>query len=129
MSVAAARDDGGSEVVRLPQRTPFTMVDNPIIRSMTDYVALGLYLDMLSYPAGWRINIRELARTHKQGRQVLTDAMNDLIDKGLVFRVRYQEAGGQWRTRTYVCSSPVTLAELQDVQSQYLQRCLIETSS
>lgn len=127
--MTTTRDEGGSEVVRLPQRTPFTMVDNPIIRAMTDYVALGLYLDMLSYPAGWRINIRELARSHKQGRQVLTDAMNDLIDKGLVFRVRFQEAGGQWRTRTYVCSSPVTFPELQEVQNQYLERCLIETNA
>ena len=79
---------------------------------MTDYVALGLYLDMLSHPSGWRINIRQLAKTHKQGRQVLTDAMNDLIARGLVFRVRFQEASGRWRTRTYVCSTPVTLDEL-----------------
>jgi len=48
----SSAQDGGSEVVQLPQRTPFTMVDNPIIRSMTDYVALGLYLDMLSHPSG-----------------------------------------------------------------------------
>lgn len=128
MSTAAARDDGGSEVVRLPQRTPFTMVDNPIIRGMTDYVALGLYLDMLSHPSGWRINIRQLAKTHKQGRQVLTDAMNDLIARGLVFRVRLQEASGRWSTRTYVCSSPVTLDELRDVRRQYNHRCVFETS-
>jgi hypothetical protein len=129
MSTAAAREDGGSEVVRLPQRTPFTMVDNPIIRGMTDYVALGLYLDMLSHPSGWRINIRQLAKTHKQGRQVLTDAMNDLIARGLVFRVRLQEASGRWSTRTYVCSSPVTLDELRDVRRQYNHRCVFETSS
>lgn len=126
MSVAA-RDDGGSEVVRLPQRTPFTMVDNPIIRGMSDYVALGLYLDMLSHPSGWRINIRQLAKTHKQGRQVLTDAMNDLIARGLVFRLRSQEASGRWSTRTYVCSSPVTLEELDEVRRQY-HRCVIETT-
>lgn len=128
MSVAAGRDDGGSELVRLPQRTPFTMVDNPIIRGMTDYVALGLYLDMLSHPSGWRINIRQLAKTHKQGRQVLTDAMNDLIARGLVFRVRLQEASGRWSTRTYVCSSPVTLEELRGVRRQYNHRCVFETS-
>ena len=41
----------GSEVVRLEQRTPFTMVDSPIIRAIDDYVALGLYVDMLSLAA------------------------------------------------------------------------------
>ena len=127
--MTAAQEDGGSEVVRLPQRTPFTMVDNPIIRAMSDYVALGLYLDMLSHPSGWRINIRDLAKTHKQGRQVLTDAMNDLIDRGLVFRVRFQESTGRWRTRTYVCSSPVSLGELRDIKEQYRGRCTIETST
>jgi len=53
--------------------------------------------------------------------------MNDLIGRGLVFRLRYQEPTGRWRTRTYVCSSPVTLAELRDIQTQY-SRCMIETS-
>lgn len=119
--------EGGSEVVRLPQRTPFTMVDNPIIRAMDDYVALGMYVDMLSYPPGWRLNMRELARTRKQGRAVLTAAMNELISRGLVFRIRYQQPSGQWATRTYVCSTPVTLAELQELQRQY-RRCIIETT-
>ncbi len=119
----------GSEVVRLEQRTPFTMVDNPIIRALDDYVALGLYVDMLSWPPGWRINLRELSRTHRQGRTVLTAAMNELIERGLVFRVRYQQAGGQWMTRTYVCASPVTVDELLNVRSHYLGRCRIETSA
>ena len=119
----------GSEVVRLEQRTPFTMVDNPIIRAIDDYVALGLYVDMLSWPPGWRINLRELSRTHRQGRTVLTTAMNELMERGLVFRVRYQQAGGQWMTRTYVCSTPVTLSELLDLRRQFLGRCRIETST
>lgn len=119
----------GSEVVRLDQRVPFTMVDNPIIRALDDYVALGLYVDMLSWPPGWRINLRELSRSHKQGRQVLTSAMNDLIERGLVFRVRYQQGGGLWMTRTYVCARAVTEAELLEVRTQYLGRCRIETSS
>lgn len=127
VSTRAEGADGGSEVVRLRQRTPFTMVDNPIIRQITDYVALGLYLDMLSYPPGWRLNLRELARTHKQGRTVLAAAVNDLIERGLVFRIRYQHAGGQWATRTYVCARPVTLEELEDVRHQYAGRCRIET--
>ena len=119
----------GSEVVRLEQRTPFTMIDNPIIRALDDYVALGLYVDMLSWPPGWRLNLREMTRTHRQGRTVLTAAMNELIERGLVFRVRYQGPGGQWMTRTYVCAAPVTLDELLDVRRQYADRCKIETST
>ena len=119
----------GSEVVRLAQRTPFTMVDNPTIRALDDYVALGLYVDMLSWPPGWRINLREMSRTHKQGRTVLTAAMNDLIERRLVFRVRFQQAGGQWMTRTYVCANPVTADELADIRTQFLGRCRIETST
>ncbi len=121
-------DDGGSEVVRLDQRVPFTMVDNPVIRALPDYVALGLYVDMLSWPPGWRINLREMARTHKQGRTVLTAAMNELISRGLVFRVRYQQPSGQWMTRTYVCARPVTASELDAVRGQYRGRCSIETT-
>ena len=68
----------GSEVVRLEQRTPFTMIDNPIIRALDDYVALGLYVDMLSWPPGWRLNLREMTRTHRQGRTVLTAASLEL---------------------------------------------------
>lgn len=119
----------GSEVVRLAQRTPFTMVDNPTIRALDDYVALGLYVDMLSWPPGWRINLREMSRSHKQGRTVLTAAMNDLIERRLVFRVRFQQAGGQWMTRTYVCANPVTADELADIRTQFLGRCRIETST
>ncbi len=94
MVTAAASE--GSEVVRLPQRTPFTMIDNPIIRAMDDYVSLGLYLDLMSRPPGWRINLRDLARSHKQGRIVLAAAMTDLIARGLVFRCgsRTVRAGG-----------------------------------
>lgn len=122
-------EDTGSEVVRLEQRTPFTMVDNPIIRSLDDYVALGLYVDMLSRPPGWRINLREIAKHHKQGRSVLSGAMNTLIERGLVFRVRYQHSTGLWATRTYVCTSPVTFDELQAVHQRYRGRCRIETST
>lgn len=125
MSTAASE---GSEVVRLPQRTPFTMIDNPIIRSMDDYVSLGLYLDLMSRPPGWRINLRDLARSHKQGRIVLAASMTDLISRGLVFRVRFQDSSGRWATRTYVCSTAVTAAELADVRAQF-RRCQIETTA
>lgn len=125
MSTAATE---GSEVVRLPQRTPFTMIDNPIIRSMNDYVSLGLYLDLMSRPPGWRINLRDLARSHKQGRIVLAAAMTDLIGRGLVFRVRFQDGGGRWATRTYVCSTAVSAAELAGIRAQF-HRCQIETTA
>lgn len=125
MTTAASE---GSEVVRLPQRTPFTMIDNPIIRSMNDYVSLGLYLDLMSRPPGWRINLRDLARTHKQGRIVLAAAMTDLIGRGLVFRVRFQDGGGRWATRTYVCSTAVSAAELTGIRAQF-RRCQIETTA
>lgn len=120
--------DDGSELVQFQQRTPFTMIDNPIIRSMDDYVALGLYVDMLSHKSGWKIDLRQLARTHKQGRIVLQSAMNFLISRGLLFRVRYQSTTGTWSTRTYVCSSPVTAVELGHVRSSYTGRCVFQST-
>lgn len=121
-------DAGGSEVVVLQQRVPFTMIDNPIIRESTDYVALGMYVDLMSYPPGRKINLRDIAKVKKQGRTVLTDAMNSLIARRLVFRVRFQETTGQWKTRTYVCARPVTLDELRAVRAEYNGKCSIETT-
>ncbi|HEY5845384.1 MAG TPA: hypothetical protein VIT42_01220 [Microlunatus sp.] len=117
------------ELVQLEQHVPFTMVENSIIQKLGDYVALGLYLDMRSKPPGWRINLANLAKTKKQGRESLTAAMNMLIELGLVFRVKYQRPTGQWATRIYITQRPVTLAELSAVRDSYSGKCTIITTA
>lgn len=117
-----------SEVFTFRQRGNFTIIDNGVIETLGDYVALGLYIEMRSKPEGWKFNIKALARTRKQGRDAISGAMDALIEAGLLVRVRHQIEGGRWARRHVVAEcTALTLEEVLQIQQTFGPTAIVET--
>jgi len=82
-----------------------------------DRRALGLLVEILSYPPGWDINMLLLGKTGREGRDANRAAFQKLTKAGYIVEWRYRESG-RWKTATF---AGVTPAQAQRVSDAWLQ--------
>lgn len=92
-------------------------------------LALGLFAYMAMLRDGEEFSIRQMQRTHKEGRDAWSGALAELLELGLVARVRWADARGQWRTRYYLAQDhPFDPEDITYIREVHGKGCLIECS-
>lgn len=92
-------------------------------------LALGLFAYMAMLRDGEEFSIRQMQRTHKEGRDAWSGALAELLELGLVARVRWADGRGQWRTRYYLAQDHAFDAEdIAYLREVHGMGCLIECS-
>lgn len=92
-------------------------------------LALGLFAYMAMLRDGEEFSIRQMQRTHKEGRDAWSGALAELLELGLVARVRWADGRGQWRTRYYLAQDHAFDAEdIAYIREVHGTGCLIECS-
>ena len=76
--------------------------------------ALGLLVELLSYPSGWDNTADSLSAKGREGREGTRGAMRELESAGYVVQVRYSAGGGLWRTAAFAGSMPDVARKLAD---------------
>lgn len=76
--------------------------------------ALGLLVELLSYPSGWDNTADSLSAKGREGREGTRAAMRELESAGYVVQVRYSAGGGLWRTAAFAGSMPDVARKLAD---------------
>lgn len=74
--------------------------------------ALGLLVELLSYPSGWDSTADSLSAKGREGREATRTAMRELETAGYVVHVRYSPGRGLWRTASFAASTPDCAAAL-----------------
>ena len=75
--------------------------DNPYILLNKEFLmnnklslkAKGLLTYLLSLPDNWKIYVNELTNNHKDGRDSITSAINELIENNYIVRKKIIEKG------------------------------------
>lgn len=92
-------------------------------------LALGLFAYLAMQRDGSEFSLRQMQRTHKEGRDAWSGAMAELIELGLVARIRWRDSAGRWRTRYYLAHDhPFDEADIAEIREVHGQDCLIECS-
>lgn len=92
-------------------------------------LALGLFAHMAMLRDGEEFSIRQMQRTHKEGRDAWSGALAELFELGLVARVRWADGRGQWRTRYYLAQDhPFEQSDIDYIHEVHGRHCLIECS-
>lgn len=78
-----------------------------------DRRALGLLVEVLSYPPGWTLTMDALGETGREGRDANRAAFGKLVVAGYIIEHRYREHG-RWRTATFAGATPVQAQRLAD---------------
>lgn len=88
----------------------FTIVDNALIEdTRMSFRARGLLVYLLSRPAGWRCDHRQLAKLTQEGERAVRTALAEIRICGYSRSVREQDkTTGRWRTDVEVSEKPVT---------------------
>ena len=87
---------------RADRKNSFTVTDNLVINDPSlSFRALGLLIYILSKPDGWRVDSRDLAKTHSEGRDAIRAALNELQDEGYMTQTRVR-VGDKWLIETAV---------------------------
>jgi hypothetical protein len=98
--------------VKIDKPTPsggFSQIPNDTARNMTiSRRALGLLVEILSYPSDKEININAdiLAAKGREGRDATRAAMKELKGAGYVIEIKYQNKDGQWCKQTFASHTP-----------------------
>lgn len=79
-----------------------------------DRRAIGLLVELLSYPSGWDNNADRLAAKGREGRDATRAAMAKLEDAGYVIHLRYRAERGRWLTASFAGSTPGVARSLAD---------------
>lgn len=73
--------------------------------------ARGVLAELLSRPAGWRVDARELSQGEDvEGREAVRSALNELEKVGYLRRRKFKDKG-RWKTEAVVYSTPHSAQE------------------
>lgn len=78
-----------------------------------DRRALGLLVEVLSYPPGWNLTMDALGETGREGRDANRAAFGKLVAAGYIIEHRYRERG-RWKTATFGGVTPEQAQRLAD---------------
>ena len=97
----------------VPENSGWTPIPNETARDKRiSRRALGLLVELLSYPSGWDSTADSLSAKGREGREATRTAMRELETAGYVVHVRYSPGRGLWRTASFAASTPDCAASL-----------------
>ena len=98
-----------------PPPNRFAAIDNDTVDDIDCMVTKGLLLTLIRQKPGEDMTVEKLAKTHKQGRQALEAAMRNLVQRGLVVKLKIQSAETNWwRTEFTVSDRPISVMFVQE---------------
>lgn len=116
--VERARDFGSRPVISkapVPEGEGWTPLPHSTARNtQLSYKALGLLMELLSRPPGWETSIDKMHSInkatggHREGRDSMRQAMQELEREGYVTRDRVRQADGSFETVVTARNAPVT---------------------
>ena len=98
------------------------------------YKALGLLMELLSYPPGWETSIDKMHSInkakggHREGRDSMRQAMQELEREGYVTRHRKQQDGGKFETVVTAHNMPVPIDRRTGYQASVDQASVDQSS-
>ena len=99
----------------VPEGQGWTPLPHTTARNLQlSYKALGLLMELLSYPPGWETNIDKMNSInkskggHREGRDSMRQAMQELEREGYVTRQRVRQPDGSFETTVTVHNQAVT---------------------
>lgn len=91
---------------RRPERD-FVIISNAVLRdSRLSYRARGVLACLLSYPEGYEIDSKRLAREGKEGRDAVRTSFRELEALGYMRRQNWQDEKGLWRSKATIFDEP-----------------------
>jgi hypothetical protein len=103
----------------------FAAVDNTAVDTLTSFTAKGLLTHYIRARPGERMDIRTMALEHREGREAIALAQQELMRHGYLVRFRIQLGAGAkqaraytWRTKFVVDSLPLTPEDVADLIRQ-----------
>lgn len=96
-------------ILKIEKRTtPYVQIDKTVADDLAiSFKAKGLMLYLLSRPDSWKIYISQLAKVSTDGRESVTSAINELIERGYILRTRLTKSDGTFDGYDYrVFESP-----------------------
>lgn len=104
-------------ITKAPRPRGWTTVPNAALEDeRLSYRARGVLAYLLSRPDGWETDSEKIARAGKEGREAIRTALRELDDCGYLVRRRKQDQRGRWGTLTLLYDTPVTDAELAELE-------------
>lgn len=101
-----------SAILRHRHPNRFTILPNDAIRNPSlSFRAVGVLAHLLSLPDGAKVDSATLAQAHKEGRDAVRSAFDELADHGYYRRDLVRLADGTLRTEVVVSSTPMDPAE------------------
>lgn len=89
-------------VYRRHKRTDFSVIDNHVFKDKDlTLKAKGLLATILSLPDDWKYSIEGLASLSNDGTTLVTNALNELIDKGYIVRTKSNDEHGRFNGYIY----------------------------
>lgn len=103
------------QIHRHKKKKNFTMLDNTASHDNSlSWKAKGLHTFIMTLPDDWKLNISDLTKRSKDGRDGTTSAMNELLSSGYVSRSQIMDEKGRFSGYEYhVFESPI----LQDTKN------------
>ncbi len=99
----------------VPDGTGWVAIPNATARdTQLDRRALGLLVEILSFPDGWEMNADSLATDGTEGRNAVRAAMRKLEDAGYVVHIRHRGDRGRWLTAAFAGNSPAAARAAAD---------------
>jgi hypothetical protein len=98
------------------------------------YKALGLLMELLSYPPGWETSIDKMHAInktkggHREGRDSMRQAMQELEREGYVTRHKVKQPNGTFETVVTASNAPVTPDRRTDYQASENQAPVNQSS-
>lgn len=89
-------------VYRRHKRTDFSVIDNHVFKDKElTLKAKGLLATILSLPDDWKYSIEGLASLSNDGTTSVSNALNELIDKGYIVRTKSNDEHGRFNGYVY----------------------------
>ena len=83
-------------VMKKGSRNRWTTIDNFCFHDKSlSYKEIGLLCSMLSLPDDWKFNVRGLAALHSDGVDSVSSGLNNLIEKGYIYREQANSSKGR----------------------------------
>lgn len=99
------------------------------------YKALGLLMELLSYPPGWETSIDKMhainkgsGSGHREGRDSMRQAMQELEREGYVTRDKTKQPDGRYKTVVTAHNTPVPPDRRTDYQASENQASVNQSS-
>src|SRR3954447_12078817 len=103
-----------SAILRHRHPNRFTVLPNDAIRNPAlSFRAVGVLAHLLSLPDGAKVDSATLANAHKEGRDAVRSAFDELAGHGYYRRDVIRLADGRLRTEVVVSSTPMDPAEVK----------------